>query len=204
MRVLLTAFEPFDGTGLNASLEGCRRFLERRGEAYDLRFAVLPVEYGRDTEAVERALSEGPADLLLHTGQAVGCREIRVERVAVNRRYSHAHLRTDDRCPIDPDGPPRLEATLPVEALAEAVRAEGIPAAVSDDAGVYLCNHVLYRSLQRAAREGGGRRVGFLHVPRLPEQAGEGTLCMRAEEIARALEAVLARLAGADTLTAAL
>src|SRR4051794_17233341 len=92
MRILLTAFEPFDGTGLNASLEGCRLFLARWAAEFDLRFAVLPVAYGRDVEALERALAEGRADVLLHTGQAAAPRgypaAIRVERIAVNVRYA--------------------------------------------------------------------------------------------------------------------
>src|SRR5437867_87497 len=54
MRVLLTAFQPFDGTGLNSSLEGCRAFLDRKVAGVEVRFAVLPVVYGADTEHVER------------------------------------------------------------------------------------------------------------------------------------------------------
>src|SRR5438105_4408346 len=90
MRVLLTAFEPFDGTGLNSSLEGCRVFLQRWGAELAVRFAVLPVEYGPDAAAVERALAAEPADILLHTGQHSGAGEVRVERVAVNVRYAAA------------------------------------------------------------------------------------------------------------------
>ena len=98
MRCLLTAFEPFDGTPWNASLEGCRAFLaarERGGgpAGLDLHFEVLPVEYGADTVAVEHALAAftregGPPDVILHTGQAAGAREVRVERLAVNVRYA--------------------------------------------------------------------------------------------------------------------
>jgi pyroglutamyl-peptidase len=196
-RILLTAFEPFDGTGLNASLEGCRAFLQQHGSAYDLRFAVLPVEYGRDTEAVERALSEGPFDILLHTGQAGGSPHLRVERVAVNRRYPDGPVnpRPAVRIPIRADGPERLESTLPVEALAQALQEAGLPGTVSEDAGVYLCNHVLYRSLQRAAETGSSARVGFLHVPLLPEQAAPGQPSLPAEEIGRAIHVLLTCLA---------
>src|SRR5438105_3401244 len=127
MRLLLTAFEPFDGTGLNASQEGCRAFLERWGSEFDLRFALLPVEYGRDTQAVERALAEGPVDGALHTGQMGGSAAIRVERLAVNVRYSApaftqppALLEPQQR--IEEDGPAALFATIPVERVAKAIR----------------------------------------------------------------------------------
>ena len=209
MRFLLTAFEPFDGTGLNASLEGCHLFLERwssrpQGRPYgrfDVRFAVLPVEYGRDTKAVERALAEGPVDVVLHTGQASGSGEVRVERVALNLRYPDAALagRALPQQAIEPNGPVGFLSTLPVDDVAAAIRAAGVPAVVSNHAGVYLCNHVLYQSLRRAAREGARMRVGFLHVPSLPRQVEEGAPAMEAMQIARAVEATLGFLSGSNS-----
>jgi pyroglutamyl-peptidase len=189
VRFLLTAFEPFDGTGLNAGLEGCRAFLDRCGSALDLRFAVLPVEYGRDTDAVERALGEGPVDVLLHTGQASHFPQVRVERVAVNLRYPDGAVRAHLRQPIEKGGPERLLSTLPVDGIAGAIQAEGIPAVVSDNAGIYLCNHVFYQSLRREERVPTGARVSFLHVPGLPQQVGEAG--MEAKTIARAIHATL-------------
>jgi len=204
MRILLTAFEPFDETGLNASLEGCRYFLERWADDFDLRFLVLPVEYGPDTEAVTAALAERPADVLLHTGQAAGSEEIRVERIAVNVRYAGERGPEGRRpqCPIEPEGPVALLATLPVEPVAEAIREVDVPAWISNHAGVYLCNHVLYQSLLREQRQPTGAQVGFLHVPLLLEQAaamahpGRSALpSMTAEQIGLAVWATLRCLA---------
>lgn len=199
MRVLLTAFEPFDGTGLNSSLAGCEYFLERWGEGFDLRFEVLPVAYGPDVAAVERALAAGPADAILHVGQATGASVVRVERLAVNVRYAgdgyatgSAALTAEQQL-IDPEGPAALFSTLPVEAIAAAIRETGVPAVVSNHAGIYLCNHALYRSLQRAERDGSGTRCGFLHVPCLSEQSPEEG--MEAGVIGKAIHAALRSLA---------
>lgn len=195
MRILLTAFEPFDGTGLNASLAGCERYLQQAATEFDLRFAVLPVRYGPDVESVEAALAEGPADVILHVGQATGASLVRVERLAVNVRYRDdpyvrgAAAWEAPQSLIDPLGPPALFSTLPVDAMAAAIRAAGVPAAVSNHAGIYLCNHALYRSLQRAERDGSGARCGFLHVPCLPDQ-GEAA-SMKAPQIAAAIHAAL-------------
>lgn len=192
MRCLLTAFEPFDGTGLNASLEGCRLFLERWREEFDLRFAVLPVEYGPDVTAVEAALAAFPPggpEVILHTGQATGAAEVRVERLAVNVRYGEDGK--DSQQWIDPLGEIAHVSTLPVDALAAAIRAEGIPCVVSNHAGIYLCNHALYHSLRRAIAAGSRTRIGFLHVPCLPEQVDEGGRCLRGEETARSIYAAL-------------
>jgi pyroglutamyl-peptidase len=198
MRILLTAFEPFDGSGLNASLAGCERFLQQAAGQFDLRFAVLPVRYGPDVEAVNAALAANPAEIILHVGQATGASVARVERLAVNVRYQDddyvcgAAAGEAPQSLIDPEGPPALFSTLPVDGMAAAIRAAGVPAAVSNHAGIYLCNHALYRSLQRAERDGSGARCGFLHVPCLPEQ-GEGA-CMEASQIATAIHAALACL----------
>ncbi len=195
MIVLLTAFEPFDDTGLNASLEGCRTFMARWGDDFDLRFLTLPVNYGADTRAVDAALSIESADLILHTGQAAGSDSIRVEKIATNRRYLADHREGFSRgvSPIDAEGPESLEATLDTESAAAAVRAAGIPARVSTDAGIYLCNHVLYRSLQRASRSRAPVRVGFLHIPSLAEQvASTDSFHLEPERTAAAIHAVIA------------
>jgi pyroglutamyl-peptidase len=193
VRILLTAFEPFDGTGLNASLEGCRAYLDRAESSADVAFAVLPVRYGADTEAVLAALARYPADLLLHTGQAGNAAEVRVERIAVNVRYG-ADAPVDEQELIDPEGPPALFSTLPVTELAAAIRAAGVPAKVSNHAGIYLCNHVLYQSLLRGSRGEGPPLTGFLHVPCLPEQRAEGDSflpSMPAEQIGAAIAATV-------------
>jgi len=198
MRFLLTAFEPFDGTGLNASLAACHRYLQDSGTELDLRFCVLPVRYGPDVEAVNAALAEGPVDVILHVGQATGASLVRVERIAVNVRYADdPYVRGDaaSEAPqslIDPHGPPAFLSNLPVDSLAEAIRSAGVPATVSNHAGIYLCNHALYRSLQRAEQDGSGTRCGFLHVPCLPEQ-GPGP-SMEPSQVAAAIRAALQRI----------
>lgn len=195
MRVLLTAFEPFDGSGLNSSLEGCRRFLERWEREFALRFLVLPVEYGPDVELVEAALTEWPAEVVLHTGQACGAPALRLERFGRNRRYCNGPGDPPDaRMPILPEGPESLPSTLPVDRLAWRLEESGLPTVVTDDAGVYLCNHALYRSLLRERGSSRPRGVGFLHVPSLPEQVASDSPSLRAEDTALAIRIILESL----------
>ncbi len=194
MRLLLTAFEPFGGSAVNASLEACRVFLERWGGAYDLRFEVLPVEYDRDTEAVERALAGFAADTILHTGQAGGTAALQVERLAVNVRYGANEPGATQQL-IEPGGPAGLFSTHPVDVVAAAINGADVPAVISNHAGIYLCNHVLYRSLRRAEVQGSGTRVGFLHVPCLPEQASGGSPSLPADAVARGIRSAVRALA---------
>ena len=55
-----------------------------------------------------------------------------------------------------------LSATYPAVRITAALRRRGVDAALSRDAGDYVCNAALYRSLLAAAAP----RIGFVHVPR--------------------------------------
>jgi len=173
-RILLTAFEPFDDTGVNSSLEVMRAFREEFGCRYDLAHCVLPVRYDDDVAALEEGLRVAEPELLLLTGQTSRFR-VGVERIAVNvRTESDAWEPLRRGCCtqrlIRPEGPPAYFATLPVEAIDQALRNVSVPAELSNHAGIYLCNHILYQSLHRAGVDGLPRRIGFLHLPCLPEQ----------------------------------
>jgi pyroglutamyl-peptidase len=69
------------------------------------------------------------------------------------------------------DGAPAAHfTTLPVRAIIDAVRIAGIPAGISLSAGTYLCNEVMFHSLERSAATGWPAISGFIHVPQLVEQ----------------------------------
>jgi pyroglutamyl-peptidase len=72
--------------------------------------------------------------------------------------------------PVVADAADARFATLPVRAIVDAVRAEGIPAGLSLSAGTYLCNEVMFHSLERAARGLAPAISGFIHVPQLEAQ----------------------------------
>ena len=73
------------------------------------------------------------------------------------------------------------------EAMADAIQTKGIPATVSNSAGAFVCNDVLYTLLHHYA--GTDVKIGFLHVPYLPQQ---GTPSLSLEQITAALEAAIA------------
>lgn len=92
--------------------------------------------------------------------------------------------------PVVPDGPAAFFSTLPVKAIAARIQSDGLPAVVSNTAGTYVCNSLLYTLLHTAALEYPGLRGAFLHVPYAAEQlSGKpvGTFAMPLPDIARAL-----------------
>jgi pyroglutamyl-peptidase len=66
---------------------------------------------------------------------------------------------------IEPSARPALPLRAPAQKLLAAVRAAGMPAALSGDAGSYLCNYLCWRAGEAAERDGGPRLVAFVHVP---------------------------------------
>jgi pyroglutamyl-peptidase len=165
-RVLVTGFEPFDGGTVNPS----QRIVDAL--AGDVATAVLPVAYARATDALRAALDEAEPDVVICFGQADGRTGISVERFAHNLDGAESvdNDGATSAAEIDPYGPVAYRATLPVDEIVEALRAAGIPAAASRDAGGFLCNHVFY-VLMRALEDRPEVRGGFVHVPLLPEQA---------------------------------
>ncbi len=174
MRILLTGFEPFGGDLVNASEEAVRALAGWRPEGVALGIAVLPVSAARLEGAVRAAIAGHRADAVLLAGEAGSRAEMSVERVAIN--VIDARIPDNDGAqpidvPVVAGGPAAYLASAPIKAIAAAARAGGIPAAISNTAGTFLCNAALYLACHLAATEFPGIRAGFIHVPLLPEQA---------------------------------
>ena len=196
MKILLTAFEPFGGEAVNAALEAVKRI--EAPEGVELLKLTVPTVFSLAGERVGEAVRRERPDAVLCVGQAAGRRAVTPERVAINLRDA-ASPDNAGNCPreepVEPEGPSAYFSTLPVRAMAEAIRAKGIEAEVSNTAGTFVCNDLMYTLLHTLAREGAGRRGGFIHVPCLPEQAAmRGTPSMPLGETVKALEAALEAL----------
>ncbi|MGH8619361.1 MAG: pyroglutamyl-peptidase I [Burkholderiales bacterium] len=195
MRLLVTAFEPFAGDTLNASQEAVQRLPSRIAGAGIVR-EILPTMFGRALESLAELIERERPTHVVCVGEAGGRAELCVERIAIN--VDDARLRDNaGRQPVDTPvvagGPAAYFSTLPIKAMAAAIRAAGLPAAVSNSAGTYVCNHVFYGLLHLAATRYPKLRAGFIHVPCLPAQAAAhaGMPSLSATDTARGLVAAL-------------
>ena len=197
MKALVTGFQPFGGDRINPSFEALRLLPQRAG-SLDIATRALPVVFGAALPALRDAIRAAQPDIVLCVGLAGGRSELSLERVALNiddaRIPDNAGNRPIDQ-PVIAGAPAAYFATLPIKAAVAALREAGIPAAVSNSAGTFLCNHVFYGLLHEAA--GGGFRGGFLHVPYLPSQAVRqpGAPSMALEQIVEGIEIILATAA---------
>ena len=186
--LLITGFDPFDGGSINPSWEAVNLLPDRIGE-YALCKLSLPTIYEKAPALVLEKAEEIHPDVILSVGLAGGRDAVTPERIAVNIRDAKiadnaGTFHTGQR--IDPEGPAAYFSTLPVERMAEAIRSAGIPASVSNTAGTFVCNDVLYSALHRF--DGTFVRCGFVHVPRIP---GQGEPNLPLETIVRALIAAI-------------
>jgi pyroglutamyl-peptidase len=199
MKALVTGFEPFGGETMNASLEAVRRLPPQIG-GLEVVTAELPTSYARSLAALEAAITRTKPDIVLCVGQAGDRAALCVERVAVN--VQDAEIADNDGAkpvdaPVIAGGPAAYLATLPARAVAAALHAEKLPAQLSMSAGTFVCNHVFYGLMHLAATHRHTFRAGFLHVPRLPQQAPDGKAPhMALADIVRGIRIVLETSAG--------
>ena len=175
MRILLTAFEPFDGDVRNSSLDT----LEGIKTLYPQ--VILPVSYKRSKEELEKAIIKYQPDFILSLGQAGGDKEVRIEKIALN--YTRASISDNDGVLLKKgkiiDGPLALESDLDVEELVDLVNSN-VPCYLSLSAGGYICNTVYYYDLYKMKN-----RALFVHLPSFSEKT------ISKDEAIKAIEMVI-------------
>jgi pyroglutamyl-peptidase len=173
--ILLTGFSPFDNETTNPSWEAVRPFAERKIlDNHVVHVAQLPCEFGHAVRQLEALIHTTQAEIVVCLGQAGGRAEISVERVAINiddaRIPDNLGLQPIDQA-IVLGGPAAYFSSLPIKAITQKLKEQGIPANVSQSAGTYVCNHVFYGLMHYANTAPWLKRAGFVHIPYLPVQA---------------------------------
>ncbi len=187
-RMLITGFDPFGGAVINPSWEAVQRLPDAIGE-YCIEKLEIPTIFGVAANMVLHAAEAMSADVILCVGQAGGRKAVTPERIGINLRDANIADNAGKQPHLEPvvvGGADGYFATVPVERIVKEIVGAGYPASVSNSAGTFVCNDVLYTLLHhfRDSRV----MVGFIHVPWLPEQ-GEPSMVL--EDIVRALEAAI-------------
>lgn len=175
-KLLLSGFEPFLGNAINPT-EAIVSTLDGReiggAGALTVTGTILPVDFQHGFERLLAAYRRVQPDIVLMLGLAAGRPGISVERIAINcddsapdnaGRAAHGSL-------IDPNGADGYFSTLPIERIVRALKDHGYPAVISNSAGTYLCNHVMYAMLNHIRATHAQVRAGFVHVPASHELA---------------------------------
>ncbi len=193
-KLLISGFDPFGGEKINPSFEAVKLLPDIIGE-YELTKIELPTVFGRASEMMTAKIEEICPDAVICVGQAGGRRGITPEVIGINLREatiadnSGAQPQNEPVCEGAPDG---IFSTLPVREMVEAIKAEGLTASISFSAGAFVCNDLLFSLLN--TYRGTKMKIGFIHVPFLPEQAKEGVPSMKLSQIVQGLCAAISCL----------
>ncbi|WP_314731454.1 pyroglutamyl-peptidase I [Oribacterium parvum] len=201
-KLLLTAFTPFDGERINPALEAVKLVKDKIGNLLIVKLEV-PTVFGKSIDTVREAIEREKPDFVLSIGQAGGRAEITPERVAINLNDARIPDNEGNQPidePIFPDGENAYFSTLPVKAMVEAIRKEGLPSSLSNSAGTYVCNHLMYGVLYYLDKRP-VIKAGFIHVPYIPEQTKnkKEMPALELSEIVRGLEAAITAIAINET-----
>lgn len=192
MKILVTGFDPFGGEKINPAIESVKRLPDKILDAEIIKLEI-PTVIGKSVDKIREKIKEVEPDVVLSIGQAGGRPDITVERVGIN--CDDCRIKDNEgNQPIDEkvveDGPTAYFATIPIKAMVEHIKEGKIPASVSNTAGTFICNHVLYGVCHIKATEYPNMRTGFIHIPFLPEQVTDkkNMPSMALETIVKGLE----------------
>lgn len=196
MKLLLTAFDPFGGEEVNPALLAVNSVPEKIG-GVEITKLEVPTVFKKSIAVVKEKMDALRPDVVLCIGQAGGRFEVTPERVAINiddARIADNEGNQPLSEPVFKDGENAYFSNLPIKAMAQAIRDAGLPAAISNTAGTFVCNHLMYGVLYYISKCYPGMRGGFMHVPFIPQQVVNRQApapCMAKEDIAKAIIAAI-------------
>ena len=184
MKVLITGFDPFGGESINPAWEAVKLLPDEIAGAQIVKLQI-PTVVNKSIQKIYDSICAEKPDIVLSIGQAGGRFAVTPERVAIN--ITDARIPDNEGnqpidVPIFEDGDAAYFSNLPVKAMVQAIKDAGYPSVLSNTAGTYICNHVMY-----------GIRGGFIHVPYAASQVVNkpATPSMSLADIAASIEAAV-------------
>ncbi len=200
-KVLLTGFEAYGSTPVNPAESVARALDGIEVGTARIVSRIVPNVFFECIEFVRAAIEETQPVLVVMMGEFGGRAMITVERIAQNLNDSTRYGVLDNRgqslqdALTAADGPVAYRATLPIRAMVKSMREAGIPADISDAAGTFCCNHLMYGILHHIATHDLPIRAGWIHLPHLPVVAAMdenlGAPSMSAETAAKGVVAAI-------------
>ena len=195
MKILVTGFDPFGGEKVNPALEAVKS-LPSVIHGAEIRWVEIPTVFYQSAEVLEAEIERYQPDAVLCIGQAGGRASLTPERVAINQDDARIPDNQGNQpidTPIRLDGQAAYFSTLPIKAMVQAIKEEGLPATVSNTAGTFVCNHLMYQALYLADKKFPNMRAGFMHIPYMTEQVinKPNTASMNLTDIVRGIEAAI-------------
>lgn len=194
-KILVTGFDPFGGESINPAYEAVK-LLPDTIKGVEILKLEVPTVFHKSIEVMDLEIERVNPDVVINVGQAGNRFGITPERVAINE--DDARIKDNEgNQPIDTkifdDGKNAYFSTLPIKAMVEEIKKAGIPASVSNTAGTFVCNHLMYGLMYLIDTKYKNIKGGFIHVPFMSEQVLDKPTSpsLALEQIAKGLEAAI-------------
>ena len=195
MKVLITGFDKFGGESINPS-NLCVNSLSDVIDNIEIKKITLPTVFKDSSRVLEENIKSFSPSIVICVGQAGGRSKITPERIAIN--IDDARIPDNiGNSPIDEtirkDGENAYFSTLPIKAIVDELNKNSIPSAISNTAGTFVCNHVMYEALYITSKKYQNIKAGFIHIPYIEEQVADkpNMPYMKKEDIIVALELII-------------
>ena len=195
MRVLITGFDKFGGESINPS-NLCVNSLPDIIDNIEIKKITLPTVFKDSSHVLEENIDSFSPNIIICVGQAGGRSKITPERIAINIDDARIPDNIGDS-PIDEtirkDGENAYFSTLPIKAIVDELNKNNIPSTISNTAGTFVCNHIMYESLYLTSTKYPNIKAGFIHIPYIEEQVlnKPNMPYMKKEDIIVSLELII-------------
>jgi len=175
--ILLTGFGPYGHTPENPAQSVVQLLNGEKLNGATVAGKIIDNTFFKSVAETAAFIEELQPSHVVMLGEYPGRSMITVERVATNFNDATRYGLVDNDGfapmdePTDPDGPAAYFSTLPIRAMARAMRDGGIPADISDTAGTLVCNHLFYGVLHHVTMNRPETKAGWIHLPALPAVA---------------------------------
>ncbi len=165
-KLLVTGFEPFLDYKINPTMQIVENLDGEKIEDYMIVGRILSVDFQQSAQQFKQYIDEVKPQIIISLGLAGGRFKITPERIAINVKDGEPD--NNGYTPVDEsirdEGADAFLTNLPIRNMVNRLQAEGYPAEISNTAGTYLCNNIMYEGLVYAQQHQ-GVRAGFIHIP---------------------------------------
>ncbi|WP_312124493.1 pyroglutamyl-peptidase I [Lysinibacillus boronitolerans] len=165
-KILVTGFEPFLDFKINPTMQIVEALNGKKIDSYDIVGRILSVDFQQSAEQLKQHIEEVKPQIIISLGLAGGRFKVTPERIAINVKDGEPD--NNGYTPVDEsiyeEGEDAYLTNLPIRSMVNRLQAEGYPAEISNTAGTYLCNNIMYEGLAYAQQHK-GVRAGFIHIP---------------------------------------
>lgn len=172
MKILVTGFEAFGDLDTNPTKE-IVSLLPKSIKGHTVITSLLPVVFDECFDEVKNLIEKHNPKIVIHLGVAAGRKGITPERLAINMKDARISDNNGNQ-PLDEtiiEGAPlAYHSTLPLRKIEDTLKRKHIPVHISNTAGLYVCNNIMYHTLHYINVNHLDIQSGFIHVPLMKEQ----------------------------------